>query len=186
MVSATPVKSQPPLQLAGYLLEDGKPADAAAVAKEGLGRLADGDANAARLDVLLGRAQLAIGDKDAPRLALVAAIKSALDTDVSNEAADERANAGLELTLAEVSASQTMSRLEQESQGWTLNNYPLKLDPRQMLLESSWETMGWVLFREGNARDAVSYARAAWLGTESACSRARRGLFWRRGGRAGR
>jgi tetratricopeptide (TPR) repeat protein len=163
-MSADPTNSEAPLKLAGHLLEDGKPAESATTAKAGLAGMAEDDPERGRLEVLLGQAELAAGDKDGARKALVSAMKSAKDAEISNDAAYALADAGIELTLAEVTTSQNVSHMEEESRDWTLTNYPVQMETRQMLLESSWETMAWVLFREGNAKDAETYARAVWLG----------------------
>ena len=117
-----------------------------------------------RLQVLLGRADLASGNKDGGRKALVSAIKAARDAELSNDAAYALADAGMELTLAEVTTAQNVSHMEDESRIWTLTGYPWQMEERQKLLESTWETMAWVLFREGNSKDAESYARAVWMG----------------------
>lgn len=163
-IGSDPKNGRAPVKLAQYLLEDGKPADAATAAKTGLSVIPEDDPDAGQLQLLFGRAALAAADKDAARTALVSAMKSARDVELSNDAAHELADAGLELTLAEVTAAQNVSRMEEESQSWTLSNYPLDMDPRQVLLESTWETMALVQCRERNAKAAASYAQAAWLG----------------------
>jgi tetratricopeptide (TPR) repeat protein len=157
-----------PIRLTEVFLEDDKPIEAAKTVQDGLARVSSGDSREGKLNVLYGRAALRTGDKEEGRKALVSAIKSAVDSEVANDAAHALADAGLELTLAEVSAAQNINRMEQESQGWTLMNYPLTMETRQQLLESTWETMALVLYREGKASEAESYASAVWKGLPAA------------------
>jgi len=58
--------------------------------------------------------------------------------------------------------------MEDESRTWTLDEAPGLLQSRRSILQATWDTMGWIYFREGKVGEAESYVKASWTGRQSA------------------
>ena len=86
------------------------------------------------------------------------------DPGLLNDSAYELGDASLELPLAESSTRAALDRLTEESNTWTLDENPQTLRAKTQLIAATWDTLGWVLFREGKLEDAQSYIQAGWLG----------------------
>ncbi len=63
---------------------------------------------------------------------------------------------------AETAARQALEKLEAETGSWTLDEAPRTLTQQSSLLVATWDTMGWILFREGKLSDAKDLVSAAW------------------------
>jgi len=123
----------------------------------------------------LGIAEMHAGRQEAGRTALVSVLKEATDPPTLNNGAYELAEAGVELELAEKSARDAVDSLTTESIHWTLpadvpdpNKETVEKASIQNGLIAAWDTLGWVLYREGKLDEAESYVRAAWLNSQSA------------------
>ena len=116
----------------------------------------------ARLQLTLGTAQVKAGKQEQGRATLVALLKTTDDTEMINDAAYELADAKLELALDEEKERLVLDKLTKETQSWTLDEAPLTLRQKTALLVASWDTMGWILLREGKSAEAKSYIEAAW------------------------
>lgn len=79
-----------------------------------------------------------------------------------NDAVYELADAGQELALDESKEQVALDKLTKETQSWTLDESPAVLKQKTSLLEASWDTMGWILYKEGKVIEAKSYIDAAW------------------------
>jgi tetratricopeptide (TPR) repeat protein len=159
---------QPASMLAAMLLEDEDAAGAVAVAEAALARLPDDAKKDQNLQLLLGRAQMKAGMKDKGDATLLALMQSTEDPGVMNDSAYELAVAGRELPLAEVSTKAALAKLTDETAAWTLDENPQTLRAKSNLLAATWDTMGWILYREGRAGDAEGYVKAGWLNSQSA------------------
>jgi tetratricopeptide (TPR) repeat protein len=157
---------RPVTRLVSFLIGEGQPAEAAAKAEAALPKLADGDAEVLRLQ--MGKAQLQAGMKVKGDATLVDLLQTSKNAQILNGAAYELADAGLELPLAETGARTAISRLEEETRGWTLDEDAARLRQKTNLLDASWDTLGWVLYREGKLAEARSYIEASWWGQQSA------------------
>jgi tetratricopeptide (TPR) repeat protein len=115
-----------------------------------------------RLQLALGTAQVRSGKQEQGRETLVTLLKTTDDTEMINDAAYELADAKLDLTLDDEKERLVLDRLTKETQSWTLDEAPLALRQKSALLIASWDTMGWILFREGKSAEARSYIEAAW------------------------
>ncbi len=58
--------------------------------------------------------------------------------------------------------------LDKETSSWTLDESPTTLQQKTSMLISSWDTMGWILYREGKLKEAKSYLDAAWMNRQDA------------------
>ena len=152
------------------LIVDGNGPEAVKAAQDSLKRAeASGDepANAAPLKLQLARAEKLAGMKEESRIILVALLQSTDQPGMLNDCASELADQGLELPLADKSTRAALRTLEEESRSWTLDEDTSRLSRQTQLLTATRDTMGWILFREGNAADAESYVKAAWLNREN-------------------
>ena len=121
-----------------------------------------------RLQLALGRAQIAAGLKQKGHDTLLALMKATEDPDMMNDSAYELADANLELPLDESTTKTALHKMIKESQTWTLDENPQRLLMKSRMIEATWDTMGWILYREGKLDEADSYLRAAWRNTQSA------------------
>ena len=96
----------------------------------------------------------------------VAAAKSALDgtDDVSvlNDAAYVLSESGMSLDVAEDASRKSIAKLEEESASITTAQVNSKAFADANLLIASWDTLGWILFREGKVDQAERMLSAAW------------------------
>jgi tetratricopeptide (TPR) repeat protein len=95
-----------------------------------------------------------------------AAAKSALDgTDdpgVLNGAAYTLSETGLDLDIAEAAVRKSIAQQEEKSATLTTAQANLNAFTQADLLIASWDTLGWVLFREGKPDEALPLISAAW------------------------
>ena len=163
-----PENPRPAWLLASELMEEGEAAEAVTTAKTALAATpADGKPDAS-LRLLLGRAQIRAGMKEQGHATLLALVKDADDPGMMNDAAYELADAGLELKLDEETVKTALDRMEAETRTWTLDENPQVLRQRTHLLQATWDTMGWVYFREGRLQEAEQYVQASWKGRQDA------------------
>ena len=163
---AAPEDSQPLVSLAALRYEDGRTAESVKTAERAIAIETKAGAAKESTELLLGRAQLKAGAKEEGHATLLALMKKTDNADMMNDAAYELANYGLELPLADRTTRTALDKLEEESRGWTLDESIRTLRGRTQMLEATWDTMGWVAFREGKLDVAEQYVRAAWLGRQ--------------------
>jgi tetratricopeptide (TPR) repeat protein len=159
---------RPASMLAAMLLEDEDPAGAVAVAEAAVARLPDDAKKDQELQLLLGRAQMKAGMKDKGDATLLALMQSTEDPGVMNDSAYELAVAGRELPLAEASTKAALAKLTDETAAWTLDENPQTLRAKSNLLAATWDTMGWILYREGKVDEGERYVKAGWLNSQTA------------------
>lgn len=96
----------------------------------------------------------------------VAAAKSVLDgTDdpgLLNDAAYMLSEAGTDLALAEDTSRKSITKLEEASATVTTDQVNSAAFGRANLLIASWDTLGWILFKEGKLDQAKPLLSAAW------------------------
>jgi len=158
-----PVDPAPVAQLLSMLIADGDAKRAVAEGEAAFTRLpADGHNDYAR--IALGQAYLAAGDKQKGAAALEMVLKNTEDAGAMNDAAYELADASLDLPLAETSTRTALDKLAEESNTWTLNENPLTLVNKTHYIVATWDTLGWIYFREGKLDEALTYIEAGWRG----------------------
>jgi len=84
------------------------------------------------------------------------------DPEVLNDGADVLSGAGIDLALGEEASRKCIAKLEEESAGITTAEANSKAFARANLLVYSWDTLGWILYREGKSDEAEPYLAAAW------------------------
>jgi len=95
-----------------------------------------------------------------------AVAKSALDgtddVEVLNNAGYELAETGIDLPYAEQVSRKSIQELEAKTAAITPEQVNSKAFGDSRLLIASWDTLGWILFREGNLEQAEPLILAGW------------------------
>ena len=149
--------------LSAYLFEDKEYADAAEAAQKALTLTgADDKEKREQREEMLGRAQIKAGQIDKGEATMVGLLKDTDDPGHLNDAAYELADAKLQLPLDEEKVRIALSKMDAETEAWTLHEAPATLAQTSSLLAATWDTMGWILFREGKAKEARTFIEAAY------------------------
>ena len=162
-VAADPSSPDAAARLMNALLDKGDIESALSVGDSALAHLSETDRKNEAFQLALGRTQIAAGQKDKGAATLVAILNTSRNPTTLNNAADILANASLDLPLAEASISASLDKLTQQSNSWTLDDDPLQLAANTHLLVATWETLGWIYFREGKLDQAMTYIHASWM-----------------------
>jgi tetratricopeptide (TPR) repeat protein len=164
--SATPTtEPYPTVQLMIMLIDDGDPA--AAVQAASIDRIPATRRSNPTLQVVLGRALLLAGNPKSGAATLAAVAKQTTDPMTRNNAAYQLAQTGVELPLAEAASRQSVDQFTDQTIHSTLDDNPETLRATRLSLVSNWDTLGYVLFREGKLDEARSYISAAWTSKPS-------------------
>jgi len=166
--AAQPGNTTPTVRLVSLLCKDNEAREAVSVAESAIARLPDDKKNDEALHLALGNAQLKAGMKEQADGTLLALMQSTTDPAMMNNTAYELADAGLELQAAEAVTRTALGKMEDESKTWTLDENPQTLAAKSRLIEMTWDTMGWILYREGKSQEAMSYVEAAWKSNQDA------------------
>jgi tetratricopeptide (TPR) repeat protein len=84
------------------------------------------------------------------------------DPGVLNDAAYMLSEAGADLALAEDASRKSIAKLEEASATITTDQVNSSAFARANLLIASWDTLGWILFKEGKLDQAKPLLDAAW------------------------
>ena len=159
-----PTNPLPLIQLSEIQLSDNQPAKAEENAERAMGMLTDyGRGRYPDLQLTLGVAQMRTGKQDKGIENLTDLLKKTDNPSFINDAAYELADANKELALDEEKQRIALADLTKGTQGWTLNEPVEVVRPKTLQLIAAWDTMGWILFREGKVREAKPYIAAAWM-----------------------
>ncbi len=115
------------------------------------------------LSIRLGIAQMKSGMKTEGDATIKAVLSGSDDPLLLNNGAYELADAGLDLPLAEADCRQSLELQDKKSQLMNLEEITSKDFSMVELLSSTWDTMGWILFREGKLELAEAYLKPGWL-----------------------
>ncbi|HVG27543.1 MAG TPA: DUF3857 domain-containing protein [Acidobacteriaceae bacterium] len=161
--TASPLDPKPLKDLAALLIQGSQPEAALEAAEEAEELMSPEERKEdTGLQLVLGRAQLAAGKTKEGAATLKALLVGTQDLGMMNELAYQLADAGQELPLADEKERFVLERLTSETRSWTFDESLNTMLSRSNLLIASWDTMGWILFREGKAEEAKSYVEAAW------------------------
>jgi tetratricopeptide (TPR) repeat protein len=160
--NADPENPTPEVNLAAMLLQQKKYGEAAEAGMKAQKLMGPEDAaKNERLQLTVGEAQVRSGMTVKGDATLTALLKSTDDPGVMNDAAYELANAKLELPLDEEKVRTALQRMDAETQTWTMDEAPNVLNAKSSLLGATWDTMGWILYRQDKFEEARSYLVAA-------------------------
>lgn len=158
---------RPAAALAAILLQDGDNAGAATAAQTAIDRLPDDAKKNERILLVLGEAQTRAGMKEKGHETLLAVMKDSKDPAIMNDAAYELGDAAEELQDDETVARKAIDMMTTESKTWTFDENPQTLSTKSRLLIATWDTLGWILYREGKLEEAEGYLKAAWVNAQS-------------------
>jgi tetratricopeptide (TPR) repeat protein/transglutaminase-like putative cysteine protease len=114
------------------------------------------------LRLQLSQTLLLLDRKDEAAAAAKSVLDGSDDTLLQNNAAYVLADAGLDLADAEAASRKSIATLEEKSAAITTEEVNSSAFAQANLLISSWDTLGWVLFREGKLEEAKPLIMAAW------------------------
>jgi len=99
-----------------------------------------------------------------PEAAAVAksALDGADDPEVLNDAAFELSQTGLNLDVAETASRKSIAALDEKSAQFTTGSANQSTFVLTSALANFWDTLGWILFKEGKLEEAQSYIAPAW------------------------
>ncbi len=157
----------PCAMLAGLLLTDDDAAGALPAAETAVARLPQDKKDDEKFQLLLGQAQLRSGKKEKGHDTLLAVMKGTQDPMMMNNAAYELADAGQELSEAEAVSRKSVEMMTTESKTWTLDESSPTLAAKTRQLVAVWDTLGWILYREGKVDEAEGFLKAAWVNAQS-------------------
>ena len=152
----------PAAELAALLYADKKYGESAAMASQAL-KMWPKDRPDERMRMLLGQAYLKAGKPDEGASLLESILRATDDPGVMNDTAYALADAKRDLPLDEEKVRTALERMETESQLWSLGSTTSEVNRKVNVLIATWDTMGWILFREGKAAEAKTYIEAAFL-----------------------
>jgi len=156
----------PTARLAAMLEEDGNAAGAVEVVQAGIARMPEEKKKDESLLFALGSAEMKAGMEGKGAAVLAELLKTTTNLWMMNSAAYLLADENKELPQAESTERSLLDKLAVESGAWTLDEAPATLAAKSSLLVASWDTMGWILFREGKRDEAMEYVSAAWLNAQ--------------------
>jgi len=147
------------LMVAPLLYEDGAYAEETKILLPVAAKQPDNE----RLQLALGNAEMKSGNTEDGSKTLAALLKSTEDSAILNDAAYTLADGNMELALAETSTLKALDQMTKESATLTLDANSAMARAKAQWLAATWDTMGWVYFREHKLDDAEDYLHAAWL-----------------------
>jgi tetratricopeptide (TPR) repeat protein len=162
-LKALPGNTDAEAQLASLLILQKKYDDAATLYETAAKQLPENK----EMRIQAGRAEMLSGKHDAGLTNVQQALQGSTDPGVLNDGAYELADFNVDLPTAESSAKKALDTLNKETAQITLGNLSRDDLAHVNLLTATWDTMGWVYFREGNLPLAESYIRAAWNTTQA-------------------
>lgn len=145
--------------------QDGKPAEAVPYAKKSVELSGTDEANKGPREaraILLGKVQLKANQTEDGRKTLVDLLNQTDDPGSMNDASYELSVKGLELPLDEKKVREALAKMDAETQSWTLDEQPATLVQKSYLLVATWDTLGWILYKEGKVADAREFILPAW------------------------
>ncbi len=157
----------PSASLVGVLMEEGKAAEAVSTGQAAIAKLPDDHKKDEALRYALGRAQMAAGMKDQARATLVSVLQETQNPGMMNNCAYELGDAGEELPLAESKTRAALEKMDAESKTWKLDANPEMSRAKSRLIYETWDTLGWILYREGKLGQSEGYLKAAWMNKQS-------------------
>jgi tetratricopeptide (TPR) repeat protein len=156
---ADPADPRPRAQLGGLQLTQKRYKDAAASFQEAIVLSTEPDL----LKVQLGEAQLKSGDTDAGKKTLHALMDTSDDAAILNDASYALSDAGLDLPSAEATSTKAVGIQETRAAATTLTGVKNEDFGNVSWLAASWDTLGWIYFKQNKLPEAESYVRSAWL-----------------------
>ena len=159
LLKASPDHVNGHMQLSMLLVQQKRFSEAVPILEETV-KLAPEDQ---KMKVMLGSAEISSGAREKGSAMLKDVLGGATDPLVLNNAAYELADADMELPLAHSSCEKALKLLNDSTGKVALS--ALKDDDLKHTyqLATTWDTMAWILYRQGELDKAEEFARAAWM-----------------------
>ena len=152
----------PAIQLSALQLAEGDGAAAYATMSGAMTRLPEEKQTSDAVQLAMANAEMKNGMVPKASARLVDLLKTAEDPLMLNDAAYALSEANVNLPVAEAAERKALAKMDVETGAWTLDESPRLLQQKTSLLAASWDTMGWILFREGKLEESRVYVEAAW------------------------
>jgi transglutaminase-like putative cysteine protease/tetratricopeptide (TPR) repeat protein len=114
------------------------------------------------LRVQVGETLISLHRNEEAAAAAKSALDGADDPMLLNNAAYVLSESGTSLDIAEEASRKSIAKFEEESEAMTTAQANSHAFARANLLIASWDTLGWILFREGKLDEARPLLSAAW------------------------
>jgi tetratricopeptide (TPR) repeat protein/transglutaminase-like putative cysteine protease len=114
------------------------------------------------LAVMMGNILIRLHRNEEAAAAARSAMEGSEDPELLNNAAYVLSESGVALPAAEEASRKSIAKLEEESASITTAEANSKAFARANLLTAAWDTLGWILYREGRSEEAEPMLSAAW------------------------
>jgi predicted Zn-dependent protease len=105
---------------------------------------------------------LRLGRKEEAAASAKSALDGSDDPEILNDAAYQLSESGVDFATAEAASRRSIDLLEERSATISAQEANSRTFAAAQLLIASWDTYGWILFREGRAADAKPWIAASW------------------------
>jgi tetratricopeptide (TPR) repeat protein len=116
------------------------------------------------LRIVAARAQVSLGQAQEAAASVSPLLATVDDPRKVNEIAYLLSEAGTNLREAEQAQAKALAKREQDTMDWTLTDNLRPQFGMESEISAEWDTMGWILFREGKYSEALGYVGAASRG----------------------
>jgi tetratricopeptide (TPR) repeat protein len=159
LLKADPENADARQELASILIMKKRYAEAITVLEEAVAKAPD----KARLKVMLGSAELSSGATDKGASTMREVLTNSSDEGILNDGSYELAVAKVELPLARASCEKALHLLDDLTSKTSLT--AVTDDDLRYVnhLGATWDTMAWILYRQGELARAEDYSHAAWM-----------------------
>ena len=161
---ADPADPRPKAQLGYLLAEQGRYPEAVRAYTDAIAVSTDPEV----FTSALGSAQLKAGQVDKGKATLRALLEKSDNPGMLNDAAYALADADLDLDAAEAASRKSVDVLETRAAGASIAAPQQEYVGTLASLSASWDTLGWIDFKQHKLAEAESYLRSAWLLTPRA------------------
>jgi tetratricopeptide (TPR) repeat protein len=163
-----PANPVPSIQAVQMLLNQLDNAGALKQARASEGLLTDNAQKEESFRLILGEAEMRGGEIDAGEQLMRTIAMDSTDQSHRNDASYELAMVGRDLSLAEQAEHTVLEQLAAESRSWTGAEAPEILRGKSSLITACWDTMGWILFKQGKVEEAEAWIRPTFAMRASA------------------
>lgn len=156
---AAPTDAEPRTALASSLLSQERYKDAVILFEEAIARTA----NPAALKLQLAEALLKSGETEEGKKSMHDLMDHSDDVATLNSAAYQLADADLDLRDDESAALKALAMLERRSCATDVATASKEDMTNVIQLAATWDTLGWIYYKEHKLPEAESYLRSAWV-----------------------
>jgi transglutaminase-like putative cysteine protease/tetratricopeptide (TPR) repeat protein len=152
----------PDLRLSFYLASLQTNAHDYSAALKTLQAAAEQNPDDRHVQIQIGNTLLLLDRKEEAAAVAKGVLDGADDPEILNNAAYALSETGIDLPLAEDSSRKSIAHLEEKSATMAAAEANSKTFAEANLLIASWDTLGWILFREGKYDAAKQFISPAW------------------------